>query len=101
MKFLVLVCALLSAFAYAQENVSKDPQNDLYLNAHTAASVVDATGTFENIQKQSHNLNVDPSCPNCNLHGGIDLIDENGDAVTSSDGSKVKTGSGAEGTIGQ
>ncbi len=101
MKFLVLVCAFLSVLAYAQENVSKDPQNDLYLDAHTAASVVDSTGTFETIQRQSHNIKIDASCPGCNLHGGIELVDENGNAVKTGDGSSVKSGTGSEGTIGQ
>ncbi len=100
MKFFVLVFTLLSVVAYAQENVSKDPQDGLYLDAHTAASVVDATGTFENIQRQSHNLKVDPSCPNCNLHGGIDLVDENGTPASAA-GSKVDTGNGSDKTLGQ
>lgn len=101
MKFLVLVCVFFTVFAYAQENVTKDPQTDLYDgSAHTAASMVDSTGTYEMIQRQSHNIKVDPSCPGCNLHGGIELVDENG-AVKTGDGSSVKTGTGSEGTLGQ
>ncbi len=99
MKFFVLVFTLLSVVAYAQENISKDPQSGLYLDAHTAASVVDATGTFENIQRQ-YNLKVDASCPNCNLHGGIDLVYENGTPASAA-GSKVDTGNGSDKTLGQ
>ena len=98
MKFLVLIFSILSTLAFAQKNDSKDPQSDLYLNAHTAASVVDTTGSFATTQTQSHSIPLDPACPACNLHGGIGLVDENG----TEESSKAKAGdSDTSGTLGQ
>lgn len=100
MKYLILflVCSLLTVFAYAQEEtVSKDPQSDLFLNAHTAASVVDNTGTFEAVQTEYHKIQLDKSCPACNLQGSLNLVDESGSTVTDSSGHPVKTGNGADG----
>lgn len=90
MKFLYLILCFASALAFADEGKVNlnDPSMRLYQSAHTAASVVDTTGTYESQVSGFHGLPVDKSCPSCNLHGSINMTDENGAAGSkgSSDG---------------
>ena len=99
MKYLImiLVCSIITVFAYAEGTApTKDPQDGLYQNAHTAASVVDNTGAFEAVQTQYHKIALDKSCPACNLQGGLDLVDENGPSIATSSGNKSKTSTGED-----
>ena len=101
MKLLFLVLSLFASIAFAQEDKVNmdDPSMRLYQTAHTAGSVVDITGTYESQVSGFHGLPVDKSCPSCNLHGNLSMIDENGSASSAS--TKGSSDGATEGSKGQ
>ncbi len=81
MKIILIASFWMVGIAWAQDSEGpneKDPSLKLYQTAHTAASVVDGVGAYENQVSGAHGIAVDKSCPGCNLHGSLSLVDENG-----------------------
>ncbi len=99
MKYLILFLALFTAVAQAQldDNSKSDPQINLYNQDEVAASVVDITGTYAATVNQYPNVESVQSCPTCNLHGPLDLRDENGTPAVNKAEAQTSDSNGAQG----
>lgn len=102
MKFLILICAFLtmiSVHAQSDDSINNDDPNLNLYTGELAASAVDTTGTHESTIRENYKIPVTKSCPACNLHGSINMVDENGTpaASESSPGSHPTESSGTQG----
>lgn len=102
MKFLILIFAFLTVIsvqAQSDDSVNNDDPNMSLYTGELAASAVDTTGTHESTVRENYKIPVTKSCPACNLHGSINLVDENAGPASSesSSGSQSSEGSGTQG----
>jgi hypothetical protein len=101
---LILVCSFLTVFAYADEDAVNPNDPNLKEGYSPQAAFVDRENSSTTSQRDFFKVEAPGFCPACsNLTGGLDnLVDESGNPIVASDGSKIKTGTGVgSGTLGQ